>query len=303
MNDQHTIQNVTVVGGGQMGTGIAHAFASSGFDVILVDPQQGQLTKAQASIEGILNTGVKLGKLDSSAVAKTLGRLTLSTSLTEALTKKPCDLLVETATENMAIKIKILEEADRLLPAHGIIGSNTSAISITEIGACTQRPDRVVGLHFFNPVHKMKLLEIIRGLSTGDETVAKARAIGERLSKTLVVINDSPGMATSRISAMIGNEAMYMLQEGLGSAEDIDTAMRTGLNHPMGPLELGDLTGWDTRLSVLQYLHQTLGEKFRPCPLLTKMVKAGHVGRKVGRGVYEYRDGQKIEGSGLKVKA
>jgi 3-hydroxybutyryl-CoA dehydrogenase len=293
---------VAVVGGGQMGTGIVHAFALAGCAVTLVDLQESQLAKALAAILKILADGVKLGKLSEAQAQQAAARIDTSTDLTMALSARPYDWLVETVVEKMEVKAAIVREADRLLPAHAIIASNTSALSLTEIAAHTARPDRVVGLHFFNPVHKMKLLEIVRGLAGSDATIAQARAMGERLGKTVVVVNDSPGLTTSRMSAMLGNEAMFMLQEGTASAEDIDAALRGGLNHPMGPLELGDLTGWDTRLSVLQHLHRTLGEKFRPCPLIVKMVAAGHVGRKAGRGVYQYQDGQKVPGSGLKAK-
>jgi len=302
MKTENEATRVAVVGGGQMGTGIAHAFALAGCAVTLVDVQQSQLENALELIRKILADGVKLGKLTEDQAQQTLARIATSTDLTATLSAGPFDWLVETVVEKMEVKAAIVREADRLLPAHAIIGSNTSALSLTEIAAHTARPDRVVGLHFFNPVHKMKLLEIVRGLASSDETIARAREIGERLGKTVVVVNDSPGLTTSRMSAMLGNEAMYMLQEGTASAEDIDAALRGGLNHPMGPLELGDLTGWDTRLSVLQHLHRTLGEKFRPCPLIVKMVAAGHVGRKAGRGVYQYQDGQKVAGSGLKVK-
>jgi len=171
---------------------------------------------------------------------------------------------------------------------------------VTEIAASTKRADRVIGMHFFNPVHKMKLVEIVRALGTSPETVARARAWSAAIGKTSILVEESPGLTTSRMSALAGNEAMYMLMEGVASAEDIDTAMRGAFNHPMGPLELGDLTGWDTRLAVLQYLHATFGEKFRPCPLITKMVKAGRLGRKTGHGVYKYVDGQKVPGSGLR---
>jgi 3-hydroxybutyryl-CoA dehydrogenase len=172
---------------------------------------------------------------------------------------------------------------------------------VTEIAGAAADPSRVVGMHFFNPVHKMKLLELVSGLATSREAIALASAYGESIGKAVIVVNDSPGLTTSRMSAILGNEAMYMLSEGVASAEDIDTALRMGFNHPMGPLELGDLTGWDTRLKVLQYLHSVLGEKFRPCPLIIKMVKAGRIGRKVGSGVYHYDNDKKIPGSGLKA--
>lgn len=291
---------VAVVGGGQMGTGIAHSFALAGCAVTLVDTQQMQLAKAIDAVGAILAQGIGLGKLTRETADAVMARITTSTDLAATLSAKPFGWLVETVVESMAVKAAIVREADRLLPEASIIASNTSALSVTEIAAQTGRPDRFIGLHFFNPVHKMKLLEIVRGLGTSEETVARARKLGEQLGKNIVVVNDSPGMTTSRMSAMLGNEAMYMLQEGVATAEDIDAALRGGLNHPMGPLELGDLTGWDTRLKVLQHLHQLLGEKYRPCPLIIKMVAAGHVGRKAGRGVYQYQAGVKVAGSGLR---
>jgi 3-hydroxybutyryl-CoA dehydrogenase len=302
MTVDHAASRVVVVGSGLMGTGIAHGFAASGFAVTLVDLDSAALERAMTGIRKILADGVKLGKVPEAAAAAALARLDTDTSLTAALTGRPAVLVVETATENMAAKIAIVKEADRLLPAEAVIGTNTSALSVTEIAAATQRADRVLGMHFFNPVHKMKLLELVRGVATSEDTVARARAWGEALGKTTILVNEAPGLTTSRMSAMMGNEAMYMLMEGVASAEDIDTALRVGFNHPMGPLELGDLTGWDTRLAVLKYLHETLGEKFRPCPLIQKMVKAGRLGRKSGKGVYEYADGQRVPGSGLKVR-
>ena len=205
-------------------------------------------------------------------------------------------------TENLAVKKEVMSTAAaRMLPG-AIIATNTSALSVTEIATAVPAAERVVGMHFFNPVHKMKLVELVRGLATSDEAVAKARAYSDALGKTSIVVNEAPGLTTSRMSAMAGNEAMCMLQEGVATAEDIDTALRMGFNHPMGPLELGDLTGWDTRLSVLRYLHATLGEKFRPCPLIIKMVAAGRLGRKAGAGVYRYDEkGQRVPGSGLKA--
>jgi 3-hydroxybutyryl-CoA dehydrogenase len=285
-----------------MGTGIAYVAAATGHTVTVVDVQTAQLEKAVANIQQFAADGVRLGKLTADVAAQIGTRVSTQTSLETALKEQPCDLLVESAVELLDVKLDIMRTADRLLPADAIIGTNTSALMVTELAAVTEQPERVVGLHFFNPVSKMKLLEVIRALQTSDATLERAVAWGKALGKTTVVVNDTPGFSTSRISAMVGNEAMYMLMEGNASAEDIDTALRLGLNHPMGPLELGDYNGWDTRLRVLEYLHKTLGEKFRPCPLITKMVKAGHHGRKVGRGVYEWVDGQRVPGSGLKVK-
>ncbi len=302
MTVENAASRVVVVGSGLMGTGIAHGFAAAGFAVTLVDLDAAALERATGGIKKILADGVKLGKVPEAAATAALARLDTNASLTDALSGRSAVLLVETATENMAAKIAIVKEADRLLPADAVIGTNTSALSVTEIAAATQRADRVLGMHFFNPVHKMKLLELVRGVATSEDTVARARAWGEALGKTTILVNEAPGLTTSRMSAMMGNEAMYMLMEGVASAEDIDTALRVGFNHPMGPLELGDLTGWDTRLAVLKYLHETLGEKFRPCPLIQKMVKAGRLGRKSGKGVYEYVDGQRVPGSGLKAR-
>jgi len=292
-------ENVIVVGAGLMGSGIAHAFVAAGHAVALVDLRPEALASAQASVGRILADGVRLGKVTEEQSRQSLERLTTTTELDKALGNPRVGLVVETVTESMPAKIAIARAADQALPAGAIIATNTSALSVTEIAAATQRPDRVIGMHFFNPVHKMKLVEIVRGHATSDETIARTRAFSDAIGKNSILVNESPGLTTSRMSAMMGNEAMYMLMEGVASAEDIDAALRGAFNHPMGPLELGDLTGWDTRLAVLQYLHQTLGEKFRPCPLILKMVKAGHLGRKSGRGVYEYRDGQRVPGSGM----
>lgn len=295
-----TNDKVVVVGAGLMGTGIAHAFASSGFTTVLVDSNEGASTKALAAVAKILDDGVRLGKVDPTVAAASKLRLTAHTDLSQAA--EGAALLVETVTENLAVKKGVVSTAAAHMLPGAIIASNTSALSVTEIATAVTDPARVVGMHFFNPVHKMKLVELVRGLATSDETVAKARAYSDALGKTSIVVNEAPGLTTSRMSAMLGNEAMWMLQEGVATAEDIDTALRMGFNHPMGPLELGDLTGWDTRLSVLRYLHSTLGDKFRPCPLIIKMVASGRIGRKSGAGVYQYDDkGQRVPGSGLKA--
>ena len=290
---------VVVAGAGLMGTGIAHGFAAAGYTTALVDINPEALERARGQIDKILADGVKLGKVTAEKHAETMARLITTTSVTEAATD--AELIVETVAENLAIKIAVLQEAEKVVAEGAILATNTSALSVTEIAKATQSPERVIGMHFFNPVHKMKLVEFVLGLKTNEETLAISRAYGDRLGKTTIVVNESPGLTTSRMSAMAGNEAMYMLQEGIASAEDIDTALRLGFNHPMGPLELGDLTGWDTRLAVLKYLHSTLGEKFRPCPLITKMVNSGRLGRKSGAGVYVYDNGQKVPGSGLKA--
>lgn len=299
MPEAPTNEDVIVVGAGLMGSGIAHAFVSAGHAVTLVDIRPEALESARASVRKILGDGVRLSKITEEQARQALERLAISADLAKPLQNRKVGLVLETVTESMPAKTAIASQADQALPERALIATNTSALSVTEIAAATKRPDRVVGMHFFNPVHKMKLVELVRGLATSDETVARTRAWTESIGKSSILVNESPGLTTSRMSALMGNEAMYMLMEGVASADDIDAALRGGFNHPMGPLELGDLTGWDTRLRVLEYLHETLGEKFRPCPLIRKMVKAGHYGRKSGRGVYLYVDGQKVPGSSL----
>ncbi|MRK19847.1 3-hydroxyacyl-CoA dehydrogenase [Pseudomonas sp. JG-B] len=294
-------EKIVVVGAGLMGTGIAHGFASSGYPTVLVDTNPESLARARDNIGKILSDGVSLGKVSAESAQASLARLATSGDLSEAA--RGADWLVETVSEKLEVKKAVVAQAEPLLAPGAIIATNTSALSVTEIAASLAAPERVIGMHFFNPVHKMKLVELVRGLATSDEALMRTRALCDAMGKTSIVVNESPGLTTSRMSALLGNEAMYMLQEGTASAEDIDTALRLGFNHPMGPLELGDLTGWDTRLSVLRYLHQTLGEKFRPCPLIIKMVAAGRLGRKTGHGVYRYEDGKRVPGSGLKASA
>ena len=291
-------EKIVVVGAGQMGLGIAHAFATTPRQVVMVDVSEEALAKATKAVAKIVEDGVARGKADASSPALVAGRLSATTDLASAV--RDADLVIETASENIEVKLQLMATADREAPAHAVLASNTSALSITEIAAATRRPERVAGMHFFNPVHKMKLVEIIRGLATDAETVSRLQAWSTAIGKTFITVAEAPGFTTSRMSALLGNEAMWMLQEGVASAEDIDTAMRLAMNHPMGPLELGDMTGWDTRLNVIKYLHQTLGERFRPCPLIVKMVKAGRFGRKVGHGVYRYENGEKVPGSGLR---
>ena len=290
---------IVVVGAGLMGTGIAHAFITSGHDVTLVDNQVQALERARESIAGILAAGVRLGKSTDSEAAAAMARLQCAPAMAAA--PGGTALVIESATEKLDIKQAIVREAESLFGVDTVIATNTSALSITEIAAGIKTPKRVIGMHFFNPVHKMKLVEIVRGLETSTDTVTRVQAWVAAIGKTSIEVNEAPGFTTSRISALLGNEAMYMLAEGVAKAEDIDTSLRMAFNHPMGPLELGDLTGWDTRLAVLQYLHQTLGEKFRPCPLIIKLVKSGRHGRKTGRGIYEYDEkGVKIPNSGVR---
>ncbi len=292
-------EKVVVVGAGLMGTGIAHAFASSGYSTLLVDTNTESLAKAKTAIEKILADGVKLGKVSAELAQASQAKLVTCGDLGEAAIG--ANWLVETVSEQLAVKKAVVAQAEPLMAVDAIIATNTSALSVTEIAASLARPERVIGMHFFNPVHKMKLVELVLGLATDVETVARTRAVCDAIGKTSIVVNESPGLTTSRMSALLGNEAMWMLQEGTATAEDIDTALRLGFNHPMGPLELGDLTGWDTRLSVLRYLHSTLGDKFRPCPLIIKMVAAGRLGRKSGHGVYRYEDGARVPNSGLRA--
>ena len=291
---------ITIVGAGLMGTGIAHAFAATGHRVTLVDTSEAALTRARAAIAKILADGVRLGKNTQLEADAALERLHMAPTLDGA--SAATALLIETATEKLAVKQDIVRDAEARFAPDTVIATNTSALSITEIASAIKTPQRVIGMHFFNPVHKMKLVEVVRGLETTADTVQRTRDWATAIGKTSIEVNEAPGFTTSRISALLGNEAMCMLAEGVASAEDIDTSLRMAFNHPMGPLELGDMTGWDTRLAVLQYLHQTLGEKFRPCPLILKLVKAGRFGRKVGRGIYAYDDqGAKIPHSAVKV--
>jgi len=235
-----------------------------------------------------MEKGIERGKLDKPSMEDALMRITPETDLEKAA--KNTDLIIEAIVEQLDAKHRLFQELDSICKAETIFATNTSALSITELGAVTRRTDRFLGTHFFNPAHIMRLVEIVKGLETSDETVNTVADVIRRMGKESVVVNDSPGFATSRINVMIGNEAFYMLQEGVASAEDIDKAIKLGLNHPMGPFELVDLVGLDIRLSILKDLHQRLGEKFRPCPLLEKYVHAGRLGRKVGRGVYEYEE-------------
>jgi 3-hydroxybutyryl-CoA dehydrogenase len=294
-------ETVVVAGAGLMGTGIAHAFASSGFTTVLVDTSSAALERARIEIGEIWRSGVKLGKVTDEDTKAAGERLSVSLELAGSC--RGANLFLETVSEQLSIKRAVIAEAQPLLAIDAIIATNTSALSVTEIATAVPCPNRVIGMHFFNPVHKMKLIELVLGLDTSQATIGRARGYADAIGKTSIVVNETPGLTTSRMSAMLGNEAMYMLLEGTASAEDIDTALRLGLNHPMGPLELGDMTGWDTRLAVLRYLHQTLGEKFRPCPLIIKLVAAGRLGRKTGRGVYAYEGGQRVVGSGLKANA
>jgi 3-hydroxybutyryl-CoA dehydrogenase len=280
------IKTIAVIGAGTMGRGIAHVAALGGYRTILEDLVPASLRKAESEIRGNLDKAVELKKVSAAEAEAALGRLEYAGSVEEAA--READLVIEAVPEEMESKIEIFTLLDKICRPGTILASNTSSLSVTEIASVTYRTKKCLGMHFFNPVHKMKLLEIVRALETDDETVAAATEVGRRMGKEVVVIMESPGFITSRINAMIGNEAFYMLQEGIASASDIDKALKLGLNHPMGPFELVDLVGLDTRLHILEYLHRTLGEKYRPSPLLVQYVKAGRLGKKSGRGVYEY---------------
>jgi 3-hydroxybutyryl-CoA dehydrogenase len=269
-----------------MGHGIAHAAAAAGLDTRLFDVSQPIVERGAAAIRDIVAKGVALGRISAAQADGTLERIVASTDLAAALTAT--DFVIEAAPERIDLKIALFAEVERFAPPHAIVTSNTSALSITEMAATLSDPSRVAGMHFFNPVHKMRLVEIVRAVATSDATIEAVREMAVRMGKETVVVRESPGFITTRINASLGNEAFYMLMDGVASAEDIDKALKLGLNHPMGPFELVDLVGLDTRLSILEYLHRSLGEKYRPCPLLIDYVKAGRLGRKVGRGVYEY---------------
>ena len=280
------IKTIAVIGAGTMGRGIAHAAALGGYRTILEDILPNALRRAETEIRANLDKAVEIGKVSATDANAAFARLEYAGSVDEA--GRHADLVIEAVPEELESKIEIFTLLDKICRPTTVLASNTSSLSLTEIASVTYRAKKIVGMHFFNPVHKMKLLEIVRALETDDDTLATALEVGRRMGKEVVVIKESPGFVTSRINAMIGNEAFYMLQEGVASAEDIDKALKLGLNHPMGPFELVDLVGLDTRLHILEYLHKTLGEKFRPAPLLVQYVKAGRLGRKSGRGVFEY---------------
>jgi 3-hydroxybutyryl-CoA dehydrogenase len=282
------IKTIAVIGAGTMGRGIAHVAALGGYRTILEDLLPNALRRAESEIRNNLDKAVELGKVSSPDAQAAVGRLEYAGSVEDAA--READLVIEAVPEELESKIEIFTLLDKVCRPGTILASNTSSLSITEIAGLTYRANKCVGMHFFNPVHKMKLIEIVRAAQTDDETIAVAVDIGKRMGKEIVVIKESPGFITSRINAMIGNEAFYMLGEGIASAEDIDKALKLGLNHPMGPFELVDLVGLDTRLHILDYLHRTLGEKYKPAPLLVEYVQAGRLGRKVGKGVYEYPD-------------
>ena len=277
---------VAVIGAGQMGNGIAHAFAQSGFPVTMIDVSADALARGRSTIEKNMERQVRKGALDEATRDAALARITLSEQLDAA---SDAVLVVEAATENRNLKFDIFRSLDRIAAPGAILASNTSSIAITEIAACTKRPELVIGMHFMNPVPVMKLVEVIRGLATSDETTARVMELAGALGKTPVEVADYPGFVANRILMPMINEAVYCLMEGVGSAEAIDTVMKLGMNHPMGPLTLADFIGLDTCLAILEVMHDGLGDpKYRPCPLLRKYVAAGWLGKKSGRGFYNY---------------
>lgn len=281
------MNTITVVGAGTMGNGIAHVFAQHGFSVVLCDVKPEFVDRALKTIDGNLTRQIKKGLLKEEERQSVLSRIRTSVDLESAC--KDADLIVEAATENDVVKKDIFRTLDRSSKPQTILASNTSSISITEIAAVTRRPGKVIGMHFMNPVPVMKLVEVIRGLSTTDETYAAIKTLTEKIDKVPVEVNDYPGFISNRILLPMLNEAMYCVMEGVATPEAIDTVMKLGMNHPMGPLTLADFIGLDVCLSIMEVLHNGLGDtKYRPCPLLRKMVAAGHLGRKSGKGFFEY---------------
>lgn len=284
------MKNVAVIGAGTMGNGIAHVFAQSGYSVRLIDLSQDALDKALSTISKNLDRMVAKEKISESDKTNTLNNIDTFTDISSAV--KGLDLVVEAATENMDIKLKIFSQLDELCDAHTILGSNTSSISITKIASATQRPDKVIGMHFMNPVPIMKLVEVIRGYATSDEVTNTIMEVSKSLGKVPVEVNDYPGFVSNRILLPMINEAIITLHEGVAGVEEIDTVMMLGMAHPMGPLHLADFIGLDVCLSILEVMHQGFGNpKYAPCPLLVNMVTAGKLGVKSGEGFYDYSDG------------
>jgi 3-hydroxybutyryl-CoA dehydrogenase len=284
------ISKIAVMGAGIMGAGIAQTVASQGIQVSMRDIEQKFVDSGMAAIKANLGRAVKKGKMKEEDMAEILGRVKGTLDVEEAV--KGADVVIEAIVENMELKKSVFKQLDEICAEHAILASNTSSLSITEMAsACKkERQDKVVGMHFFNPVPVMPLVEVVRSLMTSNETVDKIKGLATKLGKTPVEANDSPGFIANRVALPMLNEAMYALMEGVATKEDIDKAMKLGYNHPMGPLELTDLVGLDTALSVLEVFYKEFGDpKYRPCPLLRQMVRAGHLGRKTGKGFYEYK--------------
>ncbi|HPI08978.1 MAG TPA: 3-hydroxybutyryl-CoA dehydrogenase, partial [Saprospiraceae bacterium] len=284
------MKNITVIGGGTMGNGIAHVFAQHGYQVTLVDVAQTALDKALATIAANLDRQVKKGLLTEAEKTATLDRLKIQTDLQKGVSE--ADLVVEAATENTELKLKIFRDMDQFAPAAAILATNTSSISITKIAAATKRPEQVIGMHFMNPVPVMKLVEVIRGYATSDAVCTSIMDLSKKLDKVPVEVNDYPGFVANRILMPMINEAIYTLYEGVSGVEEIDTVMKLGMAHPMGPLQLADFIGLDVCLSILRVLQDGFGQpKYAPCPLLVNMVTAGKLGAKSGEGFYQYTPG------------
>jgi 3-hydroxybutyryl-CoA dehydrogenase len=280
------VKTIGVIGAGTMGRGIAYAAALGGYRTILEDVMPETLTKGMEWIRQSLEEGVHRGKVDEVTRDAALARIETSSSVEDVC--READFLIEAVPEEMELKLELFTLFDKFAKPKAILATNTSSLSVAEMAEMTYRPELCVGMHFFNPVPKMRLIEIVKAPKTSDETIAVCREVGGRMGKEVVVVRESPGFITTRVNALIGNEAFAMLEAGIASAEDIDKALKLGLNHPMGPFELVDLVGLDVRLSILEYLHSTLGEKYRPNPLIKKLVAQGRLGRKTGRGVYDY---------------
>jgi 3-hydroxybutyryl-CoA dehydrogenase len=280
------LSKIGVIGAGTMGNGISQALAVAGIDVVMTDVAQAQLERAVATVSGSLDRLVKKEKMSGEQKAAALARIRTSTELAAI---KDCGLVIEAATENLPLKLKIFAQLDELAPAGAVIASNTSSISITRLAAATKRPDKVIGMHFFNPVPVMALVELIRGLQTSDETYSAVEALSKKIGKAPVQVRNSPGFVVNRMLCPMINEAIFALAEGLATAEQIDQAMKLGANHPIGPLALCDLVGLDVELAVMQVLFEGFKDpKYRPAPLLVEMVEAGYLGRKAGRGFFTY---------------
>lgn len=282
------VKTIGVIGAGTMGRGIAYAAALGGFRTILEDVMPEMLAQGTQWIKEAFDDGVKRGRVTSEDSAAAISRIETASSVEDV--SRESDFLIEAVPEEMELKLELYTLFDKFAKPNAILASNTSSLSITEMAEMTYRPELCVGMHFFNPVPKMRLIEIVRAPRTSDDTIATCREVARRMGKEVVVVKESPGFITSRVNALIGNEAFAMLEAGLASAEDIDKALKLGLNHPMGPFEMVDLVGLDVRLGILEYLHETLGEKYRPNDLLKKLVGQGRLGRKSGRGVYDYRE-------------